>query len=173
MSALDWILLAVVGASAGMGAMRGFIGGVASIASWVLGMWAAFALGGDVARMVADTSEPGAAMLLAGYGLCFVAVSILVGLVGWAARRLAQGVGLGLVDRVLGIALGILRGAFVGCVLVVFAGFTRMPDSPGWHDAPVTRWFIPGARWLTAWLPDWAAERVDLGDAPAERGTPA
>jgi membrane protein required for colicin V production len=163
MGLLDWLLLVIVGASVGMGASRGFIGAVASMAGWVLGVWVAFSFGGEVARLVAGSDEPGGGLLLAAYGLCFVGVCILVGLVGWAARRLAHGIGLGLLDRALGAALGALRGAFVGCVLVVFAGFTRMPESPDWHLAPVTRWFVPGAGWLTRWLPDWAADRVDLG----------
>ena len=84
MSGLDALLLVIVGASALLGLMRGFVGGVASIAAWLLGGWAALRLGGDVARLLAD-AEPDAMHLLMGYGACFVAVSLGVAAVAWAA----------------------------------------------------------------------------------------
>lgn len=172
MSPLDWLLLVIVGGSAVAGLLRGFVGVVASIAGWLLGGWAALTFGADVAAMFASDIEPDATDLLMGYALCFAGVAVAVGAVAWLVRRLLAGAGLGAVDRGLGLALGLLRGGFVASVLVLLLGFTGLPRQPRWQDSMLVPVFVPGARWLATWLPDWAATRLDL-DGGAPDGAPA
>jgi len=169
MGAIDWVLLAVVAVSALFGLMRGFVGVLASLVAWVLAGWAAFHFGADVGLMLSGDGEIGAGELFGGYALCFIGVLVVVGLVGWLVRKLVQSVGLSGLDRMLGLALGIARGAFVACVLVLLAGLTAMPREPQWQRSQVVPVFVPGAQWMRAWLPEWAAEHVDLdGRVPTE-----
>ena len=162
MSGLDALILVIVGASALLGLLRGFIGGIASIAAWLLGGWAALKLGGDVALLLADSDSPGRLDLLLGYSTCFVAVALLVAAVAWGTRRVLAGMGLGGVDRGLGLALGLARGGFVACLLVLLLGFTHLPRDARWQGSALVPMFKPGARWLAGWLPDWALARLDL-----------
>jgi membrane protein required for colicin V production len=169
MGAIDWVLLAVIAVSALFGLMRGFVGVLASLVAWVLAGWAAFHFGADVGLMLSGDGEIGAGELFGGYALCFIGVLVVVGLVGWLVRKLVQSVGLSGLDRVLGLALGVARGAFVACVLVLLAGLTAMPREPEWQRSQVVPVFVPGAQWMRAWLPEWAAEHVDLdGRVPTE-----
>jgi membrane protein required for colicin V production len=78
-------------------------------------------------------------------------------------RKLVHSVGLSGMDRALGFALGLVRGGFVACLLVLLMGFTTLPREPGWRDSQVVPVLLPGAQWLRGWLPDWAAQRVDFG----------
>lgn len=169
MSGLDALLLVIVGASAVFGLLRGFVGVVASIAAWLLGGWAALEAGGPVARMLAG-GEPDATQLLLGYGGCFIAVSAGIALLAWLTRRMLAGAGLGGVDRGLGLALGLVRGALGACVLVLLMGFTHLPREAGWQQSVLVPLFKPGAHWLAGWLPQWAAARLDL-DGRTESST--
>lgn len=171
-SALDWILIAVLALSALSGLVRGFIGVVASLAAWLLAAWAALRFGGQVALLLARGGEPGPGQLLAGFGLSFIIVLVLVGLVGWMVRKLVHSVGLSGLDRLLGLVLGLLRGGVIACVLVLLAGLTAIPRGADWQRAQVVPIFIPGALWLRAWLPDWVAQRVELGGAARRPATP-
>src|SRR3546814_9362626 len=117
MSAVDWVLLVIVAVSALFGLWGGFVGWLASLAAWVLAGWAAFRFGAEVALMLASDGEPGPGQLLAGYALSFLVVLLAVGLVGWVVRKLVQTVGLSGLDRLLGLVLGVARGAFVACAL--------------------------------------------------------
>ena len=90
MSAIDWVLLAIVAVSALFGLMRGFVGVLASLAAWVLAGWAAFRFGAEVALMLASDGAPGPGQLLAGYALSFLVVLLAVGLVGWVVRKLRE-----------------------------------------------------------------------------------
>ena len=170
MSAVDWVLLAIVGVSALLGLMRGLVGALASLAAWVLAAWATFHFGAQAGLLLAADGEPGAGQLFAGYALCFLGVLLVVGLVGWLVRRLVHSVGLSGLDRVLGLLLGVARGAFIGCALVLLLALTELPRESQWRASPVVPVFVPGAQWMRAWLPDWVAGRVDFrgeSDAPA------
>ena len=167
MSTLDWVLLAIVSASAVFGLMRGFVGAVVSLVSWALSGWVAFRFGGQLVTWIAGGAEATTGQLLAGYALSFMAVLVVVGLVGWAMRWLMKSAGLSGVDRALGLALGVVRGAFVACALVLVLGLTSMPRDPDWQASSVVPLFVPGARALSSWLPDWVAAQVDFAGAGA------
>lgn len=165
MTAPDLLLLAVIGVSALLGLMRGFIGALASLAAWVLAGWAAFHFGGKLALVFAGSGQPGITQLLVGYGMSFVGVMVFVGIIGWILRKLVHSVGLTGVDRALGVGLGVARGGFVACMLVLLMGFTAIPREADWRDSRVVPVLLPGALWMRGWLPDWAAARVDFGTA--------
>lgn len=163
MSAVDWLLLAIVGLSALFGLMRGFVSVLASLVAWVLAAWVAFRFGAQFGVLLAGADEPGTGQVLAGYALGFLGVLVVVGLAGWLVRKLVHSIGLSGLDRLLGLGLGVLRGAFVACALVLLLGLTAMPREPGWQASAVVPVFVPGARLLGGWLPDWVAQQVEFG----------
>ncbi|HSR65062.1 MAG TPA: CvpA family protein [Xanthomonadaceae bacterium] len=167
MNATDLLLLGVILVSTLLGLLRGFVGAVVSLLAWLLAGWAAFHFGAKLALLLAGSDAPGAGVLLAGYGLCFLGVLVVVGVAGWLVRKLVKAAGLSGADRALGGALGFARGGFVACVLVLLLGFTALPREPGWQQSRVVPVLLPGAQWLRGWLPGWAAQRVDFtGDGP-------
>lgn len=168
MSLLDLALLAIIGVSALFGLMRGFVGVLVSIAAWLLAGWAAFHFGAETARWMSSDGPPTASELLGGYALSFIAVMLFVGLVGWVVRQLVKTIGLSGVDRLLGLVLGLLRGAFVASVLVLLTGFTSLPREPEWQRSAVIPALLPVAQWLSVWLPEWTVQELDFGNgAPA------
>ncbi len=162
MTALDWVLLAIVAMSALFGLMRGFIGVLASLAAWLLAGWAAFHFGAQAAVILATGNAPSTTQLFGGYALSFIGVLVVVGVVGWMVRRLVHSVGLSGLDRLFGLGLGVVRGGFVGCALVLLLGLTSMPREPEWQASRVLPVFVPGAQRLQDWLPEWVAEQVDF-----------
>lgn len=163
MSATDWMLLAIVVVSAVFGLMRGFVGVVVSLVAWVLSAWAALRFGGEVAARLAGGAAPSTTDVLAGHALCFVGVLLVVSLAGWIVRWAMNSVGLSGVDRALGFALGVVRGGFVACALLLLFGLTTMPREPDWQASWVVPMLVPGAQVLRGWLPGWVAAEVDFG----------
>lgn len=169
MSAPDWMLLGIVVVSAVFGLMRGFVGVVVSLVAWLLSGWAALRFGGEAATWLAAPSVPTATQVLAGHALAFIGVLLVVSLVGWMVRWAMKSAGLSGIDRMLGLALGIVRGGFVACALVLLFGLTSMPREPEWQASRVVPVLVPGAQVLRGWLPDWVASQVDFG-AHDDRG---
>ena len=164
MSALDLTLLAIIGVSTLFGLMRGFIGALASVLAWLLAGWAAFHYGAEVAAWLSDDGPPGSADLLGGYALAFVGVMVVVGVTGWLVRKMVKSVGLSGVDRALGLVLGFLRGALVACIVLMLVAFTDMPREPEWKRSSVVPVLLPGAQWLSRWLPEWTVQELDFGN---------
>jgi membrane protein required for colicin V production len=127
MAALDWVLLLIVGVSGLLGLLRGMIGVVMSLVAWLLAGLAAYLFGGDVGRSLVTDGQLGWGEYLGGYALSFAVVWIAVALVGLLVRRLAQEAGLSGVDRLFGFGLGVVRGLFFACVLLLLLGLTGIP----------------------------------------------
>jgi len=164
MNTIDLVLLVVIAASALLGAVRGLVGAIASLVAWFGAGWFAFRYGAELAFWFSDDGQPGATELLGGYIVSFVAVLVLVGLVGWGMRKLVHSVGLSGVDRFLGLLLGLARGALVACMGVLLMAFSGLPQEPAWSQSRAIPVLLPGAQWMARWLPDWAAHELDFGN---------
>ena len=81
MTALDWVLLLIVGVSGLLGLLRGMIGVVMSLVAWLLAGLAAYLFGGDVGRSLVTDGQLGWGEYLGGYALSFAVVWIAVALV--------------------------------------------------------------------------------------------
>lgn len=162
MTALDWILLLVVGISALLGVLRGLIGIAVSLAAWLLAGSAAWLFGGDVGRSLVTDGQLGWGEYLGGYALSFVVVWVAVALLGLLVRRIAHSAGLSEVDRLFGLGLGLVRGVFFGCALLLLLGMTSVPGKPTWRDSTGVAMLLPGAAWMRSCMPPWMQQRVDL-----------
>ncbi|GAB3389300.1 CvpA family protein [Lysobacter fragariae] len=162
MTALDWVLLLVVGVSALLGLLRGVIGLVASLLAWALAGVAALAFGGDVGRSLVTDGQLGWGEVLGGYALSFLVVWMVVALIGWVVKRVADSAGLSGVDRMFGLGLGVVRGVFFACVLLLGLGLSDVPREAAWRGSALVAVLLPGAQWMRGCLPPWAAQRIDL-----------
>lgn len=162
MTALDWVLLLIVGVSGLLGLLRGMIGVVMSLVAWLLAGLAAYLFGGDVGQSLVTDGQLGWGEYLGGYALSFAAVWIAVALVGLVVRRLAHEAGLSGVDRLFGFGLGLVRGLFFACVLLLLLGLTSIPGKRAWHESNGVAMLLPVAKWMRGAMPPWMAQRVDL-----------
>lgn len=161
MTALDWGLLVIVALSAVLGMARGLIGVAVSLAAWLLAGLGAFLFGGDVAHAISD-SGAGIGSYVGGYALCFAAIWIGVGLIGYVIRTIAHSYGLSEMDRLMGLGLGTLRGLIFACAALVVLAMTTLPRERTWRDSSFASLLMPGARLMRSALPDAMARKVDL-----------
>ena len=167
MNTIDLVLLAIIGVSALLGTLRGFVGVVASAVTWVGAGWVAFHHGADLAFWFSDDGQPGATDLLGGYVAAFVGVVVVVSLVSWSLRRvpIAKPSIRSTPDRP--IECSTLRGGFIACVVVLLMAFSTLPREPSWKESALLPLLTPGAQWLSLWLPEWAAGQLDFGNGAA------
>lgn len=169
---IDIVLLIVIGGSTLLGLIRGFVGTLVSTTAWLLAGWATFEFGGQAAFWLSDNGKPTVTELFGGYALSFVVVMVVVVLIGAIARSMVQSAGLSGVDRMLGTALGLLRGSFLASLLVLLMGFTPLPREPSWRHSQVLPMLMPAAGWMRSRLPDWSVPQIDFrnGAAPGDNG---
>ena len=145
LSAVDWILLAVLALSLLLGLWRGIVQEVLSLAGWV----AAFYVSQLYAPMAAAwLPMEGSSQMLryaAGFVVVFVAVLVATVLVSFVIKKLISAVGLGPLDRLLGSLFGLMRGVVILLAVTVLVGMTPMRETLAWKQAQ-------GAQWLQQFL---------------------
>ncbi len=138
LTALDIIVLILVGGGAVLGGFRGFVSEVLSLFAWIAVVLALRIAHGPVTELLVAPigTRSGAAVL---------AFALVAGIVFIGGRMIARSIGartrqsiLGPVDRVLGIGFGALKG-LVGATLLYLAAnlvydtiYGRAADRPDW-----------------------------------------
>ena len=154
MTAADWIIALVILVSVVQAASAGFFQEAFGIGGLVFG----YLLAAWNYRRLADWFSPNISSIwlaeIAAFLIIFVGVMLLAGVAGRIARWAMKEAGLRVVDRVLGAALGLLRGCLlVAIVLIGMAAFT-----------PTSKW-LQGSRWAPYFL---VVGRAAVWVAPAE-----
>lgn len=160
MTWVDVVILVVVGLSAFISLLRGFLREAVSLAGWILAIWVALSYTDEVASLLADHVE--AASIRQGIAFVALFVSVLIGtaLANYLLGLLVDKTGLTGTDRVLGVVFGIARGVLVVVILVVLAGLTDVPQDPWWQESMLLPRFEIIALDLKSVLPPDVAERL-------------
>jgi membrane protein required for colicin V production len=140
MNAADWIILAVIAVSVAQSAMEGFFHEAFGLAGLVFG----YILAAWRYQRVADWLAPHVKSPwlgdIAGFLIIFLAVVIVAGILGRLARWAVKEVGLSFFDRMLGAALGLVRGALM--VAIVLLGMTAFtPTSRSLEGSALAPYF--------------------------------
>ncbi|MFD0667050.1 CvpA family protein [Ramlibacter sp. MAHUQ-53] len=136
MAPLDWVFLAVLALSMALGAWRGLVYEVLSVAGWVAAFVLAQWLAPDMAAwlpMGQSTSE--VLRYAAGFVVVFVGALFAAGLLAWLAKKVIEAVGLRPVDRVLGAAFGLVRGVVIALAATVVVQMTPLKDTAAWNES--------------------------------------
>ena len=160
MTVFDYAVLTVIAASVLLGLWRGVVSELLALAAWVVAFLAARAFAAEVAgELAGHIAEPGL-RLAAAYVVVFVGVLLVFTIARMLFSLLLKAVGLGLLDRMLGAAFGVLRGVLVVLAAVLVAGMTPLPKAVWWRDAmlaPPLETVIIAAK---PWMPADAAKRI-------------
>lgn len=135
MAPLDWVFLSVLLFSLLVGAWRGLVYELISLASWfaafVLAQWFAPAVAGHLP--MAGAGEP--LRYAAAFVVVFVGSLFAGSLIAFVLKKLISAVGMSPADRALGALFGLVRGAVLLLAVVVVVGMTPLHTAGWWQDA--------------------------------------
>jgi membrane protein required for colicin V production len=141
MTAPDWVIVAVIVVSVIQAAISGFFHEAFGIAGLVFGyLLAAW----NYQRLAARFAPHLKSMWLgeiAAFLIIFLAVLVIAGIAGRITRHIVREAGLSFFDRILGGALGLLRGCLiVAVILMSMAAFT--PTSMWLEGSELAPYFL-------------------------------
>ena len=120
MNIIDIVLVILIVSAAINGLTKGFFIELASIASLILGIWAAIEFSGFVQYWLSKQVSWGATSTrLVAFILIFVFVVIVVHLVANLTEKFVEAIALGILSRLAGMILGALKAAFILSVLMI------------------------------------------------------
>lgn len=145
----DLAVLALLLVSLIVGAWRGLVLEVFSLAAWVLAYLSAPWLAPVVEGWLPAKVTQGGWQELAALVLAFILVLVVCGLVGRLVRLLLHATPLAFADRLLGAGFGLLRGLLLALLGAVLIGFTPFKRHPAWTQS-VSRPILHGTLQLAA-----------------------
>lgn len=158
---VDYIILGIIGLSAVISLVRGFVREALSLAVWVLAFWVAWTFFRELAEQIDWFTVP-SVRLGVSFAILFIATLMLGALVNFLVGQLVDKTGLSGTDRLIGIFFGAARGALLIAVLVLLAGLTPFPNDPWWHESQLIGYFQELALWLKELLPPDIGEKFSF-----------
>ncbi len=150
MTWVDFAVLGVMALSGLLACMRGFVREVLSIGAWI----GAFLIAANAqaygkqfaSQWISDPQIAGTASFV----VILLVALIILKIVARSISKLVSGIGLGSIDRTLGLVFGLGRGALLAIVAYILAGMTTSIDH--WPDAAKDARCLPfiytGAVWV-------------------------
>ncbi len=152
----DIVVLVVIGLSALAAMLRGAVREVLGLVSWLGAAVVAFLAlpyaGPLVRPVVAGDALADGVAAVAVFLVALIALKLLSGMVA----RMVEGSAVSPVDKLLGLAFGVARGAFIVCVAYLVASYLIKPElHPQWvQQAYLIDPVREGAHRIEQWLPD-------------------
>lgn len=130
---IDWLIVGVVGVSALISLIRGFVAEALSILIWIAALWAAFQFTEQVSADYFGTIEEPSMRLAVAALVLILAILVLGSLLSWVIGRLVRSTGLAGTDRLLGMLFGAARGVITVVALVAVASWTPLCRDSWWQ----------------------------------------
>ena len=158
----DWVALAVLLVSVGLGIWRGLIYEMLSLAGWVAAFLVAQIWAGELAAWLPFAQGGAAVRHAVAFVLLFVVTAFAAGWLAWLARKLVAAVGLRPVDRTLGLVFGLARGVVLLLAVAVVVGLLGQGSQPWWREAFSAQLLETLLRGMVPVFPDAFARRLSL-----------
>ena len=160
MNELDYIVIAILLISIGIGVFRGAVREVLNIVGWVLAFILAYEFAPNLAANFADWAAEPTVRLVIAWVAVFLMVLIMVGMIASLLSELMRKLGLGVLDRGVGGAIGLFRGAIVLVALTLAIGLTKLPQSAIWRQSASAPTLEVAALYARSALPESMASRI-------------
>lgn len=159
MAIADWVIIGIVVLSSLISLMRGFVREALSLLIWVVAFAVAMIFHPNLEIFLADYLPAPSLRRMAGFGLLFMAVLLVGGLISKLIVQLVKVTGLTGTDRLLGTVFGFMRGIML--LLTVFVLLPKIVpiDQDEWYQESV---LIPRIMMLEDWGKAAAAEMREL-----------
>jgi membrane protein required for colicin V production len=180
---LDWLFIALLTLTALSGLMRGLVREVLGLVAWVAAILAARLFAPSVAEHLASLVESPDGRMVMAFVLVVAAVIIGFAIITRLLRALLGWAGLGILDRLGGVAFGLLKGGAILVVITLLVGLTPLEQLQAWQQSALRPQLESLSEWAvtqaSAWkekLPEVRSsiedlkQRVPLSDKEATVG---
>lgn len=137
-----------------VGLFRGFVKEALSLCTWGLAVWLGVIFHDTMSLELTGYIQNETIRSFAAFGLVFVMVLILGGLLTYGIGLLVKSSGISGTDRVLGLVFGMTRGVFLITMVLTVLSYTSFSHSHWWHDSVVVTKFEPLIAWVNHTVPD-------------------
>ena len=152
---IDWAILIVIGLSAGISLLRGFVREALSLAGWILAFFVAKGFYQEFSSLLESSIETPSLRYAVSWAALFILTLTVSGLINYILSQLIEKAGLSGMDRIMGMAFGALRGVLlVSVAVLLLREFTPVEQDKWWIKSEL----IPHVEILGNWFYDQVDE---------------
>jgi len=160
-SIVDWVIIAIVGASTLISLRRGFIREALSLVTLIAAMIVSRLFGAQAATLLVNIIEVDSVRNIAAYVGLFFTTLLVGGLVNSLVVQIVKVAGLSGLDKLLGLMFGFLRGGLIIVVVVAVLARIGFSDDAWWQGSVLIPSFVAFGDWIqmTGW--DSASKMIE------------
>lgn len=151
MNEVDAIILVIVGLSCLFGIWRGLVKEVLSLVTWIAALTLARLYSGVLADFMVNLISNESARYVSAFAIVFVLVMMIGTLINHLISKLLTITGLKLVDRLLGGAFGVARGAVIVVVILFITG-AFVNETPQWQESQLIPYGLSLIEWTQLYI---------------------
>ena len=143
MNILDFTILVVMGISALVGLLRGFVRETVSLLVWIAAFWMALTYSAVVSERMSGLIQQPSLRMAAAFVALFVLVLLAGVVINYLLTSLLKKTGLRVSDRILGVIFGLARGGLVVGLVMVLVELTPLVESTSWRESMIIGFLQP------------------------------
>ena len=159
MNILDFGVIVIMGLSIALGWFRGFVYELLSMFGWPIALLISRRFAPDLAAQL--PIHPEILLTAVTYSILFLVTLLVWGLIIIGFFKLVKAVGLGKVDKILGVVFGVGRGLLILLVLIWLAGLTSLPQNPLWIESAFSSIAADIGMQTRGYLPEEVSQRIN------------
>ncbi|MES2206845.1 MAG: CvpA family protein [Pseudomonadota bacterium] len=172
MNTVDVAFLVIILLSVLLGILRGLVGEILSLLSFIANIWVANHYAGSLAPWIGEhIALPGLQYAFA-FVLLYGMMWIVTASISYLCGSLISAAGLGWLDRALGTCFGFLRGICIVLMIVMIVGLTPIPRQNSWQEAMLTASAEHALERIRPFLADPLKNQMDFRPAPWIKAAP-
>ena len=137
MNVLDYTMLAVMGISALLGLLRGFVRETVSLLAWIAAFWLAMSFSVGLAKHLSGFMDNPSLRVAVSFAVLFVLVLMTGVIINYLLASMLKKAGVGTSDRILGVMFGLARGVLVLALVMVLVELTPLVESSSWRESTI------------------------------------
>jgi membrane protein required for colicin V production len=146
----DFLIIFIMLASTAVGAWRGFVREAVSLVFWVAGVWIAWKFGPMIEPHLGGLLAEPAVRPWIGRLVVFLIVILTGMVVGFVLQYFTRSVGLGVLDRAIGIMFGFARGLVLVGLAVIACELLHLNHEDWWKESRLITYGETVGDWLRA-----------------------
>lgn len=158
MEMIDWGILVLIAISTLIGLWRGAVREIISLATWVIAAIVGFKYNHLLIPFYSAFTAHETLQLIASFLTLVILIVIIGTILGVTLSEAISKIGLGMLDRVLGLGFGGARGILIIALVILFARNTEIPSQEQWKKSLLIPQFDVVVDYINQWIKDQGYE---------------
>lgn len=150
---IDLLIIGVIALSALTGLFRGVVKEIIALIIWILAVWIAYQYSPRFSSLLKNYIHDPTAQTVVVFILIVLVVLILGAIINGIIGFVLKKSGLGVIDKILGMVFGFVRGVFIVSVVLATVKMTSLPYEQYVKKSSMCAAVDPAVKWVSQYIP--------------------